>query len=121
MSYFSSLGNSEFSYKIKPRGTYSTNYTPSSTKNLNDLKEIDFDLERIKYEISMRKYPENIDLYNSILRKGYRKYAISTSQFYFQILSQENFTKLENEFLKKRIEELMNQLREKDKIISAVS
>ena len=58
MSYFSSLGNSEFSYKIKPRGTYSTNYTPSSIKNLNDFKQIDFDLERIKYEISMRKYPE---------------------------------------------------------------
>ena len=121
MSYFSNYGNSEFSYNIKPRGFNSTNFSQSSFHNTNNNKSLDFDFDKFKYEISFKKYPENIDLFNSFLRRGYRKYANSISQFYFQILPEENFIKAENNYLKKRIDELTNLLREKDRIINQMN
>ena len=121
MSYFSNFSNSEFSYNIKPRGFNSINYTQSTFNNTNNNKTLDFDFDKFKYDISFKKYPENIDLYNSFLRRGYRKYANSISQFYFQILPEENFIKAENNYLKKRIDELTNLLREKDKIINQMN
>ena len=86
MSYFSNFSNSEFSYNIKERGFNSTNFAQSTFNNTNNFKPVDFDFNKFKYDISFKKYPENIDLYNSFLRRGYRKYSNSISQFYFQIL-----------------------------------
>ena len=120
MSYFSNYGNSEFSYNIKPRSFNSTNFSQSTFHNTNN-NSLDFDFDKFKYEISFKKYPENIDLFNSFLRRGYRKYANSISQFYFQILPEENFIKAENNYLKKRIDELTNLLREKDRIINQMN
>ncbi len=120
MSYFSNYGNSEFSYNIKPRSFNSTNFSQSTFHNINN-NSLDFDFDKFKYEISFKKYPENIDLFNSFLRRGYRKYANSISQFYFQILPEENFIKAENNYLKKRIDELTNLLREKDRIINQMN
>ena len=120
MSYFSNYGNSEFSYNIKPRNFNSTNFSQSTFHNTNN-NSLDFDFDKFKYEISFKKYPENIDLFNSFLRRGYRKYANSISQFYFQILPEENFIKAENNYLKKRIDELTNLLREKDRIINQMN
>ena len=121
MSYFSNFSNSEFSYNIKERGFNSTNFAQSTFNNTNNFKPVDFDFNKFKYDISFKKYPENIDLYNSFLRRGYRKYANSISQFYFQILPEENFIKAENNYLKKRIDELTNLLRERDKIINQMN
>ena len=121
MSYFSNFSNSEFSYNIKERGFNSTNFAQSTFNNTNNFKPVDFDFNKFKYDISFKKYPENIDLYNSFLRRGYRKYANSISQFYFQILPEENFIKAENNYLKKRIDELTNLLREKDRIINQMN
>ena len=121
MSYFSNFSNSEFSYNIKERGFNSTNFAQSTFNNTNNFKPVDFDFNKFKYDISFKKYPENIDLYNSFLRRGYRKYSNSISQFYFQILPEENFIKAENNYLKKRIDELTNLLREKDRIINQMN
>ena len=67
MSYFSNFSNSEFSYNIKERGFNSINFAQSTFNNTNNFKPVDFDFNKFKYDISFKKYPENIDLYNSFL------------------------------------------------------